>query len=256
MYVRLLVAASCLMAVGSLPGIAAAGTAEEQIAEAAAQNKFAFIMFWRQDDAATRAMQQTLEREIDARADRATLLRVRITDRTQAALVQRFDATRSPMPTVVALAPNGAVTGMIPAAITPEQIDSAIISPGFATCIKAMQDRKIVLLCVQPTAGAAIPEGVQQFVSDPHYTGRTQIVSLTADDDTELNFFQQVKVDPRSTTASIVFMAPPGTHLGTFDASVTSETLVSTLLAAGKCCPDCKRQQQSRQARKKRRRRR
>src|SRR5208283_2699955 len=58
--------------------------------------------------------------------------------------------SRAPMPLVLAVAPNGAVTGAIPLKLTEAQVGQAFVSPIAAQCLKAVQSRKLVLLCVQP----------------------------------------------------------------------------------------------------------
>ena len=87
------------------------GPGQRAVAEAARDGKFTFILFYRQNDAATQAMYQTMSTELAERPN-AICVPVRITDSAEANLVERFDATRTPMPAVFAVAPNDAVTGV------------------------------------------------------------------------------------------------------------------------------------------------
>ena len=60
------------------------------------------------------------------------------------------------MPLVLAVAPNGAITGGFPLKLTEQDVAGAFVSPGTAGCLKAMQARKLVLLCVLPAGETQI----------------------------------------------------------------------------------------------------
>src|SRR5690606_33579853 len=96
----------------------------------------------------------------------ATIVPVQITDPAEKELVTHFDATRLPMPAVAVLAPNGAVTSVFPRKVTAQQLTAAIVSPGQAACLKALQEDKIVLLCARPAGDSSIPQGISEFLKD------------------------------------------------------------------------------------------
>ena len=222
----------------------AASPADTAMATASQNNQFAFVLFYRGNDAATAAMHQTMQSTLTQRND-AVIVPVQIGDRSEQRLVKQFDATRIPLPAVAAIAPNGAVSSVFPRKVTADQLVAAIVSPGQADCLKGLQDGKIVLLCAQPTASADIPMGVRQFLADPSYAGRTAIVKVNANDPSETGFLSQLKVPAQPNATTIAFMAPPGVMVGVFDAEVTATELAQKLAAAGKCCDDenCTHQQ-------------
>lgn len=215
----------------------AASPAEQAIGQAAANNQFAFVMFYRSNDAKSQAMHAALQSTLANRRD-AVVVPVQIGDTAERALVKEFDATRMPMPAVATLAPNGAVCSVFPKQISEQQIAAAIVSTGQTEILKALQDRKLVLLCAQPNAGAPIPTGVQQFQADQHYSPRTEVVTVLATDPAEAEFLSKIGVQPGQTTPMVAFMAPPGVMVGTFNANVSFEVLAEKLAAAGKCCDD------------------
>lgn len=210
---------------------------EQQIATSSKAGRFSFVLFYRTNDRLTQAAYQTLKAEVDKRKNMA-ILPVRLDNAAERGLIERFDATRAPMPSIVALAPNGAVSGVFSQQIKAEEIEGAIITPGYAQCVKAMQDNRIVLLCVQPATRGFVPQGVQQFQADRLYRERTQVVNISATDPAEARFIQQLRLKSDATTPQVVFMAPPGVLLGTYDANVTHASLAEKLAAAGKCCDD------------------
>ena len=215
----------------------AAGPGQQSIDAAASNNQFAFVLFFRANDANTQQMYQTLQATLQSRSD-AVAVPVNVTDAANKDVVSKFDASRIPLPAVVALAPNGAVCSAFPGKIAAEQITASFVSPGQANCLKALQDNQIVLLCVHAANGSTVPPAVKAFSENQMYQARTIVVSVRADDPAESQFLKQLKVPADRQSTSVAFMAPPGSMLGVFDESVSFNTLAETIAAAGKCCED------------------
>jgi hypothetical protein len=214
---------------------------QKVLADAARQDQHAFVLFYRGDDAATQSMHRTVQSTLAERTD-ALILPVRLDDAAESALVERFDATRTPMPATVVLAPNGAITSVFPQRVAPQQLTASIVPPSQAACLKALQEQKIVLLCVQPEGSDEIPAGVTAFQADPHFKDRTAVVTVTATDPTEANFLQQLAMRTDQPGCLVAFMAPPGVMLGRYNDRVTADILARKLASSGKCCddPTCK----------------
>ena len=70
---------------------------------------------------------------------------VQITDPNEKPVVDKFGVSRAPMPLVLALAPNGAITKGFPIKFDEKQLREGFVSPCTAKCLKALQDRKLVL---------------------------------------------------------------------------------------------------------------
>lgn len=210
---------------------------EQKLAANSKAGHTTFVLFYTSNDRATQAVYQTLTAETSKRTN-ASILPIRANDPAERGLIERFDVTRTPLPAVFSLASNGAVTGVFSQQIKPEEVEGAIVTVGYAECIKAMQANRIVLLCVQPATRGFVPKGVQQFQADRLYHDRTQVVNISATDPAEARFIQQLRLKSDATTPQVVFMAPPGVLLGTYDANVTHGSLIEKLVAAGKCCDD------------------
>lgn len=226
------------------PSAHAAGRGELAAATAAGNNQFAFVMFYRSNDAATQNMHETLTSTLADRQD-AIIVPVQIGDANEASLIQKFDATRIPMPAVAVLAPNGAVCSVLPQRVSDKQLLACIVSSGQAKCLKALQDGKIVALCALPSADVEIPMGVKQFQADKLFTERTTVVSVLASDESEAKFLNQLRVPTNQRIPVVAFMAPPGVMIGVFNGDITHNELAQKLAAAGKCCDDenCKHHQ-------------
>ena len=237
------VMAAGLLLISVAANAAKPGTGSQRIIDAAKQQKYTFVLFYRQEDSATKTMEQALRSGLQLLADRTAIVKVRINDPAERQVVSRFDATRSPMPTAMAIAPNGAVTGVFPLKINVTQIHQAILTPKYADMVKALQSQKIVLLCLQPGAGGPIPKGVADFEADPIFKGRSHRIVVNANDTRERQLFERMNVKPDIASPVVVVFAPPGTFLGRFDATVTRQILATTIHKSGKCsCSKCRQQ--------------
>ena len=225
--------------------------AAEQLAALASAGRFAFIVFYKANDAATQSMAQVVQQGMAARPDRATALFVNAADPSEKGLVDRFGLARAPLPMTVAVAPNGAVTGLFRGAMNDAHIERAIVSPTMAECMKSIQAGRFVLACVQTTRDAAVPQGVTDFKADPEFHDRVDIVSLNAADPAEARLLSQFQVDAKAIRAPLVaFIAPPAVLVGKFPTTATAAELAAALHKAGKCCddPNCKHAQPAPQA--------
>jgi len=217
------------------------------IEAAASSGKYVFIFFWKENDESARSMYQVFQSATGKWTKSADSIGVQITDPNEKPVVDRFGLSRAPMPLVLALAPNGAVTKALPVKFTEQQLQQAFVSPCAARCLKAMQDRKLVLLCVQnqsTQSNQAAWKGVQDFKADPRFAQATEVVYLNPGDSAETTLLQGLQVDPRTPTAVTVLLAPPGGPIAKFTGAVTKDQIVAKVASAqsgpcasGKCGP-------------------
>jgi hypothetical protein len=205
---------------------------------AARKGQYLFVLFHKQDDAASQAMKSTLDRALANRGGQAGVIAVRANDPAEKGLVDRWGLRRTPMPIVLAVAPNGAVTGGFPLKLTEQDVAGAIVSPATAACLKGTQARKLVLLCVLPAGENQVPAGVREFKADPANAAMTEVVTLRAGDPAEAGFLKALKIDPATSQAVTAMLLPPGSVVGSFTGGVTKAQLAEKLKAAqSTCCP-------------------
>ena len=214
------------------------GAAVDPLSAAARQQKFAFVMFWKQQDAKTDSIYRSLQTNLAPHAERAVTAAVQATDPANREIVERFNISRAPMPLVLVVAPNGAVTASYQSEPTAQQVAAAIVTPAAANCLKALQDGKTVLMLVCPREDAQAPQGAQQFLADPHFSKRSTFIRLVSTNPSEGQFLQKLGVSQQEANGCVVMMAPPGVFIGKFPVSVTGQELAKKLHASGKCCDD------------------
>jgi len=215
---------------------------------AAGRNRYLFIFFWKDNDQNALAMSRVFTSAMRNLSQWADSVAVQIADPAEKQIVDKFDVGRAPMPLVLALAPNGAVTKGFPVTFNEQQLRQAFVSPCTAKCLRAIQQRKLVVLCVQNQAtqlNRVALKGVQDFKADPRFGQATEVVFLNPADTAEAKFLQGFQVDPRTATAVTLLLAPPGGTIGKFEGAVTKEALLAKLTASqsnpcagGQCGPN------------------
>lgn len=221
--------------VADAPRASAAGSAVAACGRAAAAEKFAVLFFWKEKNAQTDRAWAELQKAAVHATDWAEVIAVQVTDPGEQELVARYDVSRAPMPLVLAVAPCGAVTKAFTGGVTEGELRTARVSPCAQLCLKAIQDRKLVLLCVvnaQDSRGAVVPQGVRDFKADGRFGPATEVILVNARDEREAGFLKELQVDARVAKPVTVLLAPPGSVVGTFEARATKEQFVARLASA------------------------
>lgn len=203
--------------------------------KAAKSNKYLFALFRKEDNDQTAAMRQVLDEVMKKVADRADAVQVDVSAASEKDIVDHFEVAYAPMPLLLTIAPNGAVTGGFPGRVEARRLMDAFASPGTAKCLKAFQDRKLVLLCVQNDETGSANEamqGVHAFKQDERFAKDTKVIVVDPSDKAESQLLSDLEIDPKTNEAVTVLFAPPGRFVGRFHGATNLNDLVSTLSAA------------------------
>lgn len=217
------------------------------IADAARAKKYLFVFFWKNEDEQTAAMKAVFEGAMRKTADRAQSEIVCVADPTERGIVGKFDLQRAPMPLVLALAPNGAITGGFPTKFEEQQLLDAFATPVTEKVMKQLQDNRLVFLCVQngkTKSNNAAMQGVRDFTADARFASATEIVMLDPTDPAESAFLADMKIDPKTEEAVTVFLIPPGLAIAEYKGATDKaelmaalQTAASSSCAGGSCGP-------------------
>lgn len=212
---------------------------QSTLSQSAQSSKFTFVVFHRDNSDSTRDFHQQTQSGLSTHADKAVLTTARVDDPAERALVEKLGIARAPMPMAVVIAPNGAVTGLFPRTITPDQIAAAIVPPTMMQCMKELQNQKLVFICLTRTDRVDVPEGVRAVQQLPQFKDRISLVGMRLDDPAEARFYQQMKLDPNKVNGPYaVLIAPPGALIGHFDTQASAEQIAAAIHKAGQCCED------------------
>ncbi len=211
----------------------------EAITKAAKANRHLFIFFFRQKDAETQALGPVLDSAVASLGPRAESISIPITDPAEAGIVAKFGVSDAPMPLVLVLAPNGAVTASFPGNFTKEQLLGGIGTPAMAQLLGALQQGKLVFLCVQngkTHLNTEAMSGVFAFKADQRYAAATEVLTLDLGIPQESPFLAKLGLNAPVDEALTVFLAPPGTIIGSFKGATDKNQLIATLTKASKGC--------------------
>lgn len=219
--------------------------AQAVLSHAASENKFTFLVFFKQNDAATAAMSSSLQKTLAEHADQCVVTFVKVDDPAERALVAQYDVARSPMPLSLAIAPNGAITGLLGAKFAAEHVHNSFVTPTMMSAMKSLQGGKLVFVTVRGAGGVNASTALSELQTDPHFGPRMVTLAMNAADPDEALFMEQMKIDPRTNLTRIALLAPPGMLVAKFDANASKNEIAAALADAGKCCddPNCKHNQ-------------
>lgn len=208
-----------ILAVAALPLIASAqdskptpGPGLLALQRAAKAKKYAFVYFYKTKAQQSGSMKKVLDKAMPKLARRAESIRVNVKLPAEKGIVERFKVARMPMPLVLAVAPNGAVTLAVPLSVSEKELLGAFVSPALEQTLKALQDGKYVVLCVQNAktkANALALKGAKEFKADKAFCKTTEIVMLDPANKAEAGTLKQLKIDPKANESVTVLLAPP-----------------------------------------------
>jgi hypothetical protein len=228
------------VAAESAPSAGANGKVAAAMSEAAQANQYLFVFFYENDDDATKAARKTFDEAVKKITPAPQSVAVDRTAPAEQEIVAKYGVDRAPMPLVLAIAPVGAVTGGIKGAdLTEERLRDAVASEGLQKCLKALQDGRLVLVCLQngrTQANDAAMKGVNEFKADARFGGMTEIVKVDPSDAKETKLMAQLKADPKAKTAATALLAPPGVLVTKVDGATTKDGLMTSLQKAMSSC--------------------
>jgi hypothetical protein len=245
-WLGLMVGATAVGQSGAAAGVTPAVSASKGLTameSAARANKYLFIFFYNEQDANTGAMNGVFQTAMSKLTDRANALAIHVADPAEKPIVDKFGVRGAPMPLVLAIAPTGAATRAFPKQFEEAQLQQAFVSPCTAKCMKAIQDRRSILLCVQngkTQFNQEAMQGVAAFKADPQYARGTEIIVLNPADEGEQSFLNALQVDPRTPAAVTLLVTPPGAPVARFAGAVTKGQIEAKVKAAQSSCgPGC-----------------
>jgi predicted secreted protein len=213
-------------------------------ASEAKQYLFAFV--YEKDDEATRAARKAFEAAVAKVTPEARSV---VTERGAPAekeMVEKLGLQTAPVPIVLAIAPNGAVTGSIKGSeLTEQSLRDAVASPALQQCLKAIQDGQLVVVCLQnekTKANEAAMKGVNEIKTDGWYSETTEVIEVDPSDPKEAKLVAQLKADPKTKRAATVVLAPPAVLVTKIDGATSKEGLKAAFKKAAEGCsgkPGC-----------------
>jgi hypothetical protein len=216
------------------------------IEQARNHDQFLYLLFYKDNGESTQQAKKIVTDTLATLGNKASGAFININDASEKAIVKTYDLKRSPMPFLLVLAPNGAITGGFAKNFTQEQLAGSITTKATAQCLKCLQDHHLVLLSVQNNMTASNQEalkGVTAFKNDPQFSPTTDIVLIDPSNPEEQTFLSQLGIKAGK-EALTVMIAPPAQVIKTYTGPTSKEQITKDLQSAsagccgpGGCCP-------------------
>jgi len=223
------------------PWNANGGPGLSALAASADAGRFSYVLFWRDNDVATQKLNAAIQEATTQMNSPVSIVSAQVTDSRDADLVELFGADRAPLPLLIAIAPNGAVTKAWVNNAEADQLQEGIVSHATAACLKAMQDQKLSLVCVcnnQTTHSNDIRNAAQALQADKRFGAATVVIEIDPADQRERDFLGSLQVSPTTSNATLLLVSPAGQMIGSFEGAVTPAQVVAKIEAAQQsCCP-------------------
>jgi len=216
--------------------------AQAAVDRAAAAQKYLFIFFYSDEGEQTATMRAVFTRAMEKVSKKAERVEISIADPAEGAAVDKYGVRGAPMPLVLAIAPNGAITGGFPAPFEEKQIIDSFATPCTQASLKALQQNKVVLLCIQNRRTGlndAAMKGVRDLKADPLYVNAAEVITMDPSDPDEAKLLGMLGVDPKIAEAMTVCLVPPGRAVAKLSGATTKEMIAGSFKTAsgGGCCP-------------------
>ncbi|NCO33479.1 MAG: hypothetical protein AUJ92_01885 [Armatimonadetes bacterium CG2_30_59_28] len=172
------------------------------------------------------------------------LYQLDVTAKKERAFVERYNLDYAPMPLILVFAPNGALVKHFP--YTPpdeKQLQESLAGAKLAETLKALQEGKAVLLCVQSQAtrhNAESLDAARQLAEEDRMKDVAAVVVADPADPQAKDIFSRFKLETEVEEATIHFIFAPARVAGKLSGPTTPDALYDALLSpfrsGGGCC--------------------
>jgi hypothetical protein len=208
--------------------------AKTAIAEASASNRVLLLTFYEKEDASFTGMTATIAAFKKSSPTPCAVFNAKFSEPANAETAARYGVSAASLPLLLVIAPNGAVLGGYPNAVTADQLQRGMSTSELVTRIlKPLQEQKVVLAVLQNGStqfNAEAMQGVNDFTKE--YEKFVAIVKADPADPKTDDFIRQCQILPPLTQSTVVVLLPPG-KIGKI---MTGKVSKADILASLKSC--------------------
>ncbi|MCU0609434.1 MAG: hypothetical protein MUF22_06695, partial [Chitinispirillaceae bacterium] len=220
----------------SVSNYAAPTNAKSAIAEASAAKQFLGLVFYEAQDASLTGISSSVTAFNKTATKKLSIYKAKLGDPANSEIAKKYGIqSGGDLPLILIIAPNGAITGGFPKAITAEQLKQSVnISELMLKTIKPLQEQKVALVALQNGAtkfSAESWKGVNDFANDANY--KNLVVAIKADPSVpgSQDFIKQCQLITPVTEATVVVLLPPGQIGKILTGKITKDDILKSLQA-------------------------
>lgn len=222
------------------PAPASGGKMSAALKEAAREKKHLFALFVRGSDADGARMKKVFTDAQRSLGKRALFRVADVGDRSESAFIAEYGIDQAPLPLTLVFAHNGAIVKAFPGkVVTESELSKAFATPAHAEAMKAMQERQLVLLCVQGKRTKHNSESLQAAraaAGDKRAGGSITVVQAAPEDTGNAAFLKPFDVSPALKEATVFILVPPGTIAGQVAGATTKDALWAAIESGVSAC--------------------
>ena len=207
--------------------------AAEAIGAAQSNGQYLFLLFYDKKDSSFKAMESSINNAKIGSSKSVLLYEAKTTDAKEKDTIAKYRVSRAPLPLVLVVAPNGAITGGFPQKVSVTELQKSItVSKTVTGILKAVQQGKIALVLLQNSKTKFNSESAtaaQEFAGDARLKGMVDIIKADPGDQKNSSFLKDSKISPNMSESTIAMVIPPGTIAGVYSGKTSKDTLISAL---------------------------
>ncbi|MCL6591831.1 MAG: hypothetical protein K6U80_18010 [Firmicutes bacterium] len=210
-------------------------SAPEAIEIAKKQHQYLFILFYDKKDDSYQAMGATIKKFMNRYSGKVLTYQVLTTNKKEIDTVARYKVDQAQCPVLVALAPNGAVTGVFSQMVDEQQLRNCLVSDLIMNILKSTQEGKIVLALFQNKKTKFNQESTSAAISlsnEPGLKGSVAIIKADPDVPKNKEYLAQYLADPSLSEAAIILIMPSGNIGGIYRGKTTKNIILNDVTSA------------------------
>jgi hypothetical protein len=208
--------------------------------QAKQEGKYSYIFLYKDGDAQSKKLEVLFDQSTKS-VGGGNFFKVEAQDQQNKAFLQNMSLNSTPLPFVLVVAPNGAITGGFTESFTETDLLNAQVSAAAEEALKGIQEQKLVFLVIQneeTTKNQEALMGVQDFIKDARFSPSSIMVKLNPTNKKEEKFLQQLNVDPSVKEARTLLLSAPGDVIGRFSGATNKEQFIQIIQkSTSECCP-------------------
>ena len=217
--------------------------ANSAITSAAAAKEFLGLVFYEKQDTSLTGMTSSIAAFNKTLAKKITVFKASLSDPVNKDVAGKYGIQGGgDLPILLILAPNSAITGGYPKAVTSVQLKQSIsVSDLMLKTLQPLQEQKVALVALQNTTTKFNMEswaGVSDFASDPNF--KQVVTAIKADPSAagSQEFMKQCQLVAPLTEATVVVLLPPGRIGKVFKGKVAKVDILGALqsCSSGSSC--------------------
>lgn len=213
------------------------GKISSMLQKSAQEKKSTFIMVWNEENESTSAMKKIFDQASAKFATQANAVAVKLDDPAEQEIISKYRLNTAPMPLILTIAPNGAITGAFLSRVDLALLEKSLVSEVEADCMKSLQEGKIVFVCIQDqstTNNKEAMQGVNDYINDGNQK-TTHVITVSPNDKKLKSFLEKLGVFDAPATATTYLLKPPGVIGAKFEGATSKEKIKIIACTKG-CC--------------------